>query len=98
MREGLTLSREMGMVGGVRKEAKTSEIKIYRQVAGSTDQEILKVNFGAIKKNEIPDVFLKPYDVIDVSESGFFDSDVWLKNVIGALTGGLRNTLAHPIY
>ena len=32
-------------------------------------------------------------DVIDVSESGFFGRDVWLKNVIGALTGGLRNSL-----
>ena len=97
MRDQLTLSRALAMVGGTRPEAKISEVKIYRQKTGN-QQEILKVDLAAIKKNKAPDVFLKPYDVIDVSESGFFDNDVWLKNVIGALTGGLRNTLSRPIY
>jgi hypothetical protein len=55
----------------VRKEAKQSEIKIYRQLPGSTDQDVLKVDFAAIKNNKIPDVVLKPFDVIDVSENGF---------------------------
>ena len=36
------------------------------------DQEILKVDFGAIKKNQTADVLLKPYDVIDVSENGSY--------------------------
>ena len=97
MRDQFTLSRALAMVGGTRPEAKISEVKIYRQKAGN-QQEVLKVDLAAIKKNKAPDVFLKPYDVIDVSESGFFDNDVWLKNVIGALTGGLRNTLSRPIY
>ena len=97
MRDQLTLSRALAMVGGTRPEAKISEVKIYRQKQGN-EQEVLKVDLAAIKKNKALDVFLKPYDVIDVSESGFFDNDVWLKNVIGALTGGLRNTLARPIY
>src|SRR6185436_11318866 len=46
MRDNLTLSRALAMVGGTRKEAKLSEVKIYRQIPGSTGQEILKVDLG----------------------------------------------------
>ena len=98
MRDQLTLSRALAMVGGTRSEANLSEIRIYRQQAGSDHQETIKVDYAAIKKNKAPDVFLKPYDVIDVSESGFFGRDVWLKNVISALTGGIRNSLNRPLY
>jgi len=97
LRDQLTLSRALAMVGGPRPDAKLSEIRIYRQKAGSTGQDVLKVNFAAIKKNEQPDVFLKPYDVIDVSENGIFSGEGWLKLLVGSLTGGLRNTLARPI-
>ena len=37
------------MVGGTRKEAKLSEIRIYRQKPGTNDQEIIKVDYAAIK-------------------------------------------------
>ena len=97
LRDRLTLSRAMGMVGGPRKEAKLSEIRIYRQKTGSNEQEILKVNYAAIKKNEIPDIFLQPYDVIDVSDNGVFAGKGWLDILLGALTGGLRNSLVLPI-
>lgn len=98
MRDQLTLSRALAMAGGTRPEANLSEITIYRQKAGSDQQETIKVDYAAIKKNKTPDVFLKPYDVIDVTNSGFFGRDVWLKNVIGALTGGLQNSLSRPLY
>jgi len=97
LRDQLTLSRALAMVGGPRAEAKLSEIRIYRQKAGSTALDVLKVNFSAIKKNEQPDVFLKPFDVIDVSESGIFSGEGWWRLLVGSLTGGLRNTLAHPL-
>jgi polysaccharide export outer membrane protein len=97
VKDQLTLSRALAMVGGTRKDARLSEIRIYRQKAGSADQEILKINYAAIKKNQIPDVFLKPYDVIDVSENGIFSGSAWLELVVSALTGGLRTSLSRPI-
>jgi len=97
MREDLTLSRALAMVGGPRKDADLSEIRIHRQKPGSLEQEIIKVNYAAIKKNETPDIFLKPYDVIDVSEAGLFSGSRWLATVIDALTGGLRSSLARPM-
>jgi polysaccharide biosynthesis/export protein len=97
LRDQLTLSRALAMVGGTRKEAKLSEIRIYRSKAGNSGQEIIKVNYAAIKKNEQPDIFLKPYDVIDVSDNGIFAGTEWWKIIVGALTGGLQNTLARPV-
>ena len=97
MREDLTLSRALAMVGGVRKDADLSEIRIHRQKPGSLAQEIIKVNYAAIKKNASPDIFLKPYDVIDVSESGLFSGSRWLATVVDALTGGLRSSLVRPM-
>ena len=42
LREQLTLSRALAMVGGTRKEAKLNEVKIYRQVPGSTKQDVIE--------------------------------------------------------
>jgi polysaccharide biosynthesis/export protein len=92
MRDNLTLSRALAMVGGTRKEAKVSEIRIYRQIPGSLNQEILKVDFGAIKKNQTTDVLLKPYDVIDVSENGIGLVDV----LAGIFMSGVRHSVPIP--
>jgi hypothetical protein len=73
--------------------AKLSEIKIFRQKAGGLSQEIIPVNFEAIKKNRIPDVFLQPYDVIEVYDSGPFESGGWWKFLVAAFTGGIRSTV-----
>jgi polysaccharide export outer membrane protein len=91
LRDQLTLSRALGMVGGPRKEANQSEIKIYRQKAGSAQQEIIKVDFEAVKKNKQPDIFLQPYDVIEVGDSGFLGNRGWLEILAGVFTGVLRN-------
>jgi polysaccharide export outer membrane protein len=93
MRDNLTLSRALATVGGTRKDAKVSEVRIYRQIPGSINQEILKVDFGAIRKNEIPDVLLKSYDVIDVSENGIRIIDV----LTGIFLGPMRNSIPVPI-
>lgn len=94
LREELTLSRALAMVGGARKEAKLSEVKIYRQVPGSTNQEVLTIDVGAIKKNQKPDVLLQAYDVIEVPEAGMFSSSRIGSTIVGALTGGLSTAIS----
>src|SRR5262249_48359015 len=47
LRDQLTLSRALAMVGGTRKEARLSEIWIRRQKAGTAEQEIIKVDYAA---------------------------------------------------
>jgi polysaccharide export outer membrane protein len=94
LREQLTLSRALAMVGGARKEAKLNDIRVYRQAPGSTNQEVIHVDLAAIKKNEKPDFLLQPYDVVEVQEAGMFSSSRIGPTLLGALSGGLTSALS----
>ena len=72
MKDRLTLSVALAQVGGVRKEAKTNDIRISRVKAGSDERETIHVDYAAIKKNQKPDFLLKAYDVIEVPEASPF--------------------------
>jgi polysaccharide export outer membrane protein len=92
LREQLMLSRAIAMVGGPKKEAKLSDVKIYRQIAGSANQEVIHVDVAAIKKNQKPDFLLQPYDVIEVNESGMFSPSRIGPTLFSALSGAVTNT------
>jgi polysaccharide export outer membrane protein len=94
LRDQLMLSRALAMVGGARKEAKLTEVRIYRQIPGSANQELITVDVAAIRKNAKPDVLLQPYDVIEVPEAGMFSSSRIGSTLIGALTGGLSSAIS----
>ena len=89
IRDQLTLSRALAMVGGVKKEAKTTDVRIYRQKPGSPEQETIRVDLQAIKKNQKPDVLLQPYDVIEVPEAGMLSSSRIGQTLLGAVTGSI---------
>jgi len=94
MREQLTLGRALAMVGGARKEAKMSDIRIYRQKPGSPEQETLHVDYAAIKKNQKPDILLQAYDIIEVPEAGMFSSGRIGTTLMGAVTGAFNSAMA----
>jgi polysaccharide export outer membrane protein len=87
IRDQLTLGRALAMVGGARKEAKTSDIRIYRQKPGSPEQDTIHVDYSAIKKKQKPDVVLEPYDIIEVPEAGMFSSTRIGTTLMGAVSG-----------
>jgi polysaccharide export outer membrane protein len=66
---GLSLTQALAMVGGVRREAKTKDVKIYRLKANSKDRETIAVNYESIKKGQQKDVMLEPYDIVEVDKS-----------------------------
>ena len=66
---GVSLLQAVAMVGGVKREAKTKDIRIYRLKADSKDREIISVNYDLIKKGEQKDVMLEPYDIVEVDKS-----------------------------
>lgn len=94
LREQLTLSRALAMVGGVRKEAKSNDVRIYRQKVGSTEQEVITVDYAAIKKQQKPDVLLMPYDVIEVAEAGIFSSQRIGSTLLSAVMGGATGAIS----
>lgn len=85
----LTLSRALAMVGGVRKEAKLNSVKITRQKPGALNQEIIVVDYSAIKSNKKPDIFLQAYDVIEVPEANPFSLQRIPGTLLGAASGSL---------
>lgn len=89
LRDQLTLSRALAMVGGVRKEAKSSDVRIYRQKPGATDQETIRVDYAAIKKNQKPDFFLQAFDIVEVPEAGMFSPSRIGQTLVGAVSGSL---------
>jgi polysaccharide biosynthesis/export protein len=89
LRDQLTLSRALAMVGGAKKEAKLSDVRIYRQKPGSTDQEMIRVDYGAIKKNQKPDFVLQAFDIIEIPEAGMFSASRIGQTLIGAVSGSL---------
>jgi polysaccharide export outer membrane protein len=94
LRDGLTLTRALAMVGGTRKEAKLNEVYIYRQAPGATQQERMKFDLSAIKKNQAPDPVLQPYDVIEVVEAGLLSKGRIGDTLINALTGGFSSAVS----
>lgn len=89
LRDQLTLSRAIAMVGGVTKEAKSNDVRVYRQKPGAQDQEIISVDYAAIKKNKKPDFFLQPYDVVEVGEASFFSAGRLGPTLLGAVSGSI---------
>src|SRR6185295_3066476 len=94
LRDNLTLSRALAMVGGARKEAKLSDVMVYRLIPGSTEQKQFHVDVAAIKKNQKPDFVLEPYDTIEVSESGLFSGPRIASTLLNAFTGGVTNAVS----
>jgi hypothetical protein len=76
------------MAGGVQKVGKADGIKIYRRTVDGK-QEVIPVDYNAIKKLKAPDVKLQAYDIIDVPEAGLFSSSRILPTLLGAASGGL---------
>ena len=66
---GMTLSEAIAKIGGVNREAKTKDIKIYRLKSNSKDREIIAANYDLIKKGEQKDIMLEPYDIVEVDKS-----------------------------
>lgn len=84
---GLPLTEAIAKVGGVRREAKTKDIKIYRLKANSKDREIISANYNLIKKGEQKDIMLEPYDIVEVDKAKKSIAQIFLE----VATGGLKN-------
>jgi polysaccharide biosynthesis/export protein len=83
---GLPLMQALAMSSGTTRDAKTKEIKIYRRKQGSSQPEVILVNYDAIKKGTQKDMMLEPFDIVEVGKSKKSVFDVMLE----IATGGAR--------
>ena len=94
LREQLTLTRALAMVGGTRSEAKLSEVTIYRQVPGSNQQDKKVYDVAAIRKNKAEDPLLQAYDIIEVPEASPFSKQRIGPTLLNAITGGFSSAVS----
>ena len=95
LRQNLTLSLAIAQVGGPKKGAKTDKVRIIRSKEGDLNPEILVFNLDDIKKRKQPDVALKPYDVIDVSDGSPWDLKNLPLTILGFAQQGAANIVSY---
>jgi polysaccharide export outer membrane protein len=93
--DNLTVSRALAMVGGIKPEANKNDLKIYRQKPGAPTQEIIPVDYAAIKKNQKPDILLQAFDTIDVPEASPFSRRRLGQTLFNAVTGSVPGILTN---
>ncbi len=93
--DNLTVSRALAMVGGIRNEANSNDVRIYRQKPGAQTQEIIRVDYAAIKKNQKPDILLQAFDTVDVPEASLFSRHRLVPTLFGAVTGSVPGILTN---
>ena len=99
---GVSLTEAIAKIGGVRREAKTKNIKIYRLKSNSKDREIISANYDMIKKGQQKDIMLEPYDIVEVDKARDSIGMTIMKMVIGAgktvLTSGAGSVGTRVLY
>lgn len=88
---GLTLTEAIAKIGGVKREAKTRDIKIYRLKPGSKERDVIVANYDQIKKGEQKDVLLEPYDIVEVDHAKKSIGQTILELATGAARTGLSS-------
>jgi polysaccharide export outer membrane protein len=89
LREGTTLTRVLAQVGGAR-EANEEKVRIYRKKP-DMPQEVITINYKAIKQGKEKDPILQPYDIIEVPKRGVFSPEGIAKMLTGIALSGVSN-------
>jgi polysaccharide export outer membrane protein len=82
LREPITISRAIAMVGGTLPDTKTDRVRIVRQPPGSAAKMEIYVDLRAIDKHQAEDVELLANDIVDVPMNS---GKHLLKSFIGAV-------------
>ncbi len=94
LKEGMTLTRAISIVGGPRN-AKESQVRIYRQKPGALKSETLTIDYKAIKQGKKEDIALQPYDIIEVPENGVWSPKGIAKMLTGFATSGAASLVTN---
>ena len=94
LKEGMQLKQAFAMVGGLAKEAKASEVIIWRRKKGQAEREKLVVNYNEIKKEKVKDLDLQAYDIVEVPDNSGSPGNVLKGLLMGGFGGGVTNAAA----
>lgn len=80
----LTALQAIYMAGGFKESGQLSNVLILRN-PGSQKSEILEINFKKIVKNETPDIYLKPYDIVYIPKTFIAQADKFVDQYINQI-------------
>jgi polysaccharide export outer membrane protein len=80
---GLPLMQAVAMAAGLNREAKTKEIKIYRRKPGTVEPQIIAVNYDQIRKGQLKDVMLEPFDIVEVGKANKSIGQIFMEVLTG---------------
>jgi len=89
---GLPLMQAVAMASGITREAKTKDIKIYRRKIGSTEPQVIAINYDQIRKGELKDIMLEPFDIVQVGKARKGIGEIFMD-----ILTGLPNRIPIPI-
>ncbi len=92
MKQPMTLRQVIASAGG-KKSATKSKVRIIRQRPGSQEPEEIVVDLDAVDKQQAPDPFLQPNDIVALSEDR---AKSILNNVAKSFTQGLPSLFYRP--
>lgn len=93
LRDGMSLKEAIAMVGGLRPEAKSDAITIWRKRADSIEPEKLVVNYNDIRHEKAKDIALKPYDIIEIKDNSRSVKGTLRGMLMGAGLGGVSSAM-----
>lgn len=92
---GMTLVEAIAKLGGVRREAKTQDVKVYRlkdpSKPNEKDREVLTANLDLIRKGQQRDLDLHPYDIVEVNKTKDSLAKTILAFALGAAKTGITS-------
>ena len=80
----LTALQAIYMAGGFRESGQLSNVLVLRNT-GSQKSEILKINVNKILKNKMPDIYLKPYDIVYIPKTFIAQADKFVDEYINQI-------------
>ena len=82
LKEPITLSRAIAMVGGMLPDTKTDKIRIVRQLPGGTSKQEILVDLRAVEKDRAQDIALQANDIVYVPTSS---GKRFIRNLFGGV-------------
>ena len=94
LKDGMQLKQAIAMVGGLAKEAKASEVIVWRRKKGQAEREKMIVNYNDIKKEKIKDIELLPYDIVEVPDNSGSAVSFVKNMLLGGAGGGITSAVS----
>lgn len=83
------LTQAIAQVGGLRDQAKSDAVVIFRRKEGQADAEKIVVNYKAIRDGKAKDIALQPYDIVEVPDASGNLTNTLKNLMMGTVRGGM---------